>query len=1829
MASSTVRRLRWLGLCLFLCAPARERALAQFSTPYDPDFPTPEERPRPEAKPALPVYDEGAEEAPAPTLLLPKTLGPFLLLDRPDASRLFEREVSTRPADLAQTLAKLKAFQVSQERWNKMRIDRELGLLPSEFEEEIAPLPPSEIFVSTDHPKPPPPEVELPSYGTSLAITGRKVVGFAFSEKRFLNEQTTTGRPKSLNLIDITQQLQLRMQGKVGPKITVNVDYDDTKINKQDISVVYTGDPNEVVQNASFGDIDLSLPATEFVSYNKQLFGIRADIKWKGLKSSFIGSRTKGTTKSKQFIGNSQFVSTDILDTNYIRRVYYDVAFGDPTRLPIRAGTERVYLAQNDPKAVNTNSLTLSADDLGVPTSSFTGTFTQLAPGQDYTIDYIRGIVTFRLAVQPQFVVAIDYIDATGAPLSQQTSSAKSGGTGLAKLIKTFGDVPIVSSTTEQGYNRELKTFYSLGQNQVIRDNGRGNFILKVLDPKRNEVGPDLVPAQKYPDTIEVDFENGLFRLQQPFGLSVSSPIPDPDIYAPNPISKRLIHAEFSFRVRTFFLEPNLVLQSEVALIDGVRLVRNVDYFIDYDSGFITFFNDERIRPQSIIDISYEVAPFTGVTTESILGGRVSYDFGSHWSVGSTVLYQAGSKPPTVPSVNDLAKSLLIYEGDSQLKDLRLLKWLKATFQVEYARSHEDPNLSRYALIDNMEGIKQTDVASTFATNWQIAANPTQGPADPLALNWITEDVTTLQINPNAQATPSDNTKVLNFQYDFNVSASTEVSLVYVFSPTGLDFSQKQLLEVIMLGDASNNEINFTLGGIDENADGTGAFRTEDANNDGILQATEDIGFLYAPLGKNSRRYGAGNGRIDSADLNKNGRIDPADTSGDSYGYNFSALTPVHANLFDTTTNSTRTVIDFGGTTWHTFQIPLNISSATATRWTAIKELRISIRRRPGGAASGVLKFARLAVVGNSWQRGQAGDPFTGAGAKGNESLSVTAVNNVDNTNYVPIYNYGGDAQSTFNDLYGSLGNLQQQSNSKNVQEQSLQLLWGELAAGTTVFTKRVFPRSINISQHRKFNFLLYGNADPNNVDTTGNRVFFLRVGSDANFFEVRIPIDFVGWRRFTIDQIDTTGGQIATGWTIGDHATPRTVVFSTGAPNLQQVGSLIAGLYTGAGVPTKGAVFLNEIYLADPITRIGTAQKIQLDFDVPGWMSFGGKYRSVDRNYMTPTTVISNQDNRQDTAYLNFVRLPFFPMNFTVARQIIQTPNVAQTGDLSNLVNLLQSGKVTTWNGTANGAFAYGAYPRLSVGYVRARTEYDLLTRLDDRNTYNSALSYAVPLNNRFVPKTLDTNFSWSKYSVSFENLAVRRFPGNFNTDEFTTTYGARLTFTPWLGSSFNPNFSRTQVKESRSDLTTGPEIILHYPKSMNQTVGFSSNFRFLSWFNPSVNYTLNTIENNVLTPSTFIVTGSTFNFNVGDIKTINRSATGGVSLLLNISEIWRTTRLFRSFSLANGYQLQDGDVWNNIEKEYSSKTDFWIRTPLRPRNRVATRATLTERDTFNSTQRWSPLEAYDIPGRPAAFKTLSLSNNFLKSIQRTEVTGTPSKTIATTLPDVVASLSQVERLLWSERWMANGQINLKYARRTTEVVATSFSEDDSMGADMRAIIRRRFDTAFTFNIRNSQNKDLRLGLVTQQTHHEDATLQTTFDIGHVRFTPKTDYSLDTARQGTGVQTQHLTVITPSILARADLSLPRGLMMPFTNRTLLFTNRIIWTSTIAMALRSSPVTQADNSKLLNFNTSADYEIAKNLRMTLNGAFSRLWHRFLKEEDFISYQFGTTLTFQF
>jgi hypothetical protein len=1750
--------------------------------------------------------------------------GRFLLLDRPDSARIMtEPEVaaSSGTSGLDEMAGELP-FSYSEDAWNSVREAVETGRFRKA---ELAPLPAVEI--STDAPLAPEPQVEFKESGTTLSVTGRKVIALSYSGKKYLNDQTSVTRPKSLSLFEITQQMQVRMQGKVGSKITVNVDYDDTKLDKQDISVVYQGDPNEVVQNVSFGDIDLSLPSTEFVSYNKQLFGIRADLKTNRLKFTFVGSRTKGQTKTRQFTGNTQFQGTDILDTNYMRRKYYDVTFGNTLRLPIKSGTERIYIDQQTLAQVDGVVITSrTADDLDVPASRYTGRFQLLSPGIDYVMDYVKGLVTFNRNLNSQDVVIINFQNADGTYLAQNSTSTllDTAGTGLEKIIKPQNDIQ-VASPGEAGFRRELKTYYSIGQSNIVRDNGTGNFAVKVQDLNRNNVGTSLNPTQVYPTDIEVDFEQGIINLKRPFGEDGAPNTPDRQVYSASPSSKRIIRVEYSYRFKTFLLEPNIVLQSEVVRVDGRKLGRNEEYFIDYDSGFITFYYPDRIGQESKIDISYEVSPFGGVGNQSLVGGRISYDFGDHFSLGSTMLYQGGVKSNSVPNVTDLTNSMLVYEGDAQLKGLNLLG-LRTSLGAEAAQSRLNPNLNDLALIDNMEGAKQEDSTSLDKNYWFIAANPSGDPADPTAVDWNTENVKLRDINPAAS---SDGTQqVLDVTYDFRVSS--QVSIVYPLSATGMDFSQKNVLELVVYGQNSPGanegpQVNVHLGQINEDADGRGgstfvcasglvlnnAPKSEDLNCDEQVANSEDVGWLYAPLtAVNNKRYGATNGRLDSEDLNKNGRLDAQDFTGGSFGYVSNSLDTAFEWVDESKAKHKTSTIDFSG--WKLLSAPMFIASTDTYKWNAVKQVRISLKQTPGGLDHGTIKFARISAVGNTWSVQAGTVPAAGA-------VQTTAVNNQDNPGYTPIYDAGGEASIVYGDLYGSVSKQKEKSNTKTIIEQTLAVTYTNITSTATAYVYRKFTRAIDVSQHGKLRFLLKSESG-----LAPGASFYIKAGDENSYFKAEVPLDFTGWKLVTINQEDITGDKIPDLWASG---TAGVTVTSTGTPSLQQVPQFIIGVTAAPGTVQSGTLYFNELHVTDPLTRVGNARKVEGAFEIPGWISFGGKHRFMDRNFQTPVTAIANQDNEAQTAYLNITRMAFFPVNVTAARQITVTPNALATGG-NNLVNSLQQGRVKKFDGTAAGSLNIASLPRLGLNYTKGITDYNLLSRKDDKDLYAASLAYSIPGSLPVLPRSLNLNYSLGMNRVNYDSSRLLNLAGLYETSERTDVYGARLTFIPWNGSSFNPGYSLQTAREERSPLAT-PTASERYPKSLQQTVDFNSNFMLARWFNPSVNYSVSTIESNNLNTTTVTVAQSSAVYTTGQIKSVNRTAQGGVNLTISMNDLMPSNRLLRSLVLSSNYQIQDGDNWQNVEKEFNSRNKLWIRDSLKPANSLAQRNSITLRDTVSSSQRWQPFEGYGFKGPAASLNTLSVTNNFTNSVQRSEVTGTTSKSVNRTFPDMILSLSQLELITRTKSWAQGATVNLKYSRNTNEAQKVSLDASDTYGMDLRFKLLNWVDTATSYNLRLTDKRDLRVNQRTGSTRHDDATLQGTFDYRKFRFTPKVDYASDKAKGALGVVTQNTRTITPSLLIKSDFQLPKGLKLPFMKQTIIFTNRIVWTTTLNYAIKSSPITIADNNRLFTLNSSADYEAAKNLRLTFNAGMQRLWHKYLKQEEYLSYQAGSTLTFQF
>ncbi|MBO7258090.1 MAG: hypothetical protein J6V11_04030, partial [Alphaproteobacteria bacterium] len=494
-----------------------------------------------------------------------------------------------------------------------------------------------------------------------------------------------------------------------------------------------------------------------------------------------------------------------------------------------------------------------------------------------------------------------------------------------------------------------MKTFYRVGAQNITQDNGRGNFVLVLLDANGQAVGESATPPQVYPTTIDMDFDKGIFELRNRM-------TDDPSIYNVTPVStkNRTFKIQYESTVKTYFVEAGMVVQSERVKLNGRPLARNNDYFIDYSSGFITFYKGDEITENSVIDITYDTV--TGSSTNnSVLGGRLDYKLFDKIIMGTTVLQEGGEKPATVPQVGAYSKELLVYGADVQGRDIKLAEPVSVNFGAEIARSQKKQNMFGYAMIDSMNNANEQVGGSMLFKDWIIASNPNSLPNFLDAVRWDSQDLPSLEINPRSIANADDKQQVLIIDYDFSkgidFDGRDEVSIVYPISKGGVDLSDKTSFELTMLGEEGGPQMNITFGNISEYSDnsigmntqcGTNVPKTEDVYCRNSLAPNEDIGWLYTNPDGTEGRYNPfvhnvynpesqPNGRIDTQDLNGNGKFDEENIPVDgNFGFAGQQIAGMEDHLAD-------------NTTWQTFSMPFTI--ADKSQWTAIRHVRITLKK--------------------------------------------------------------------------------------------------------------------------------------------------------------------------------------------------------------------------------------------------------------------------------------------------------------------------------------------------------------------------------------------------------------------------------------------------------------------------------------------------------------------------------------------------------------------------------------------------------------------------------------------------------------------------------------------------------------------------------------------------------------------------------------------------------------------------------------------------------------------------------------------------------------------
>lgn len=1687
------------------------------------------------------------------------------------------------------------------------------------------------------------PTLSLPLYGTSIALTGRYVLGFKMASKKYKKDDNNSVDERSDSSFEMDQQLQLKMQGKILERVFVDIDYDDQREEEKSISVAYRGKPGELVQLAEFGDINLSLPQTEFIAYEKQLFGAKMHLQHKNANLYLIGSQTKGSSKQKQFVGSSVAEIVSLADKDYIRRTYYDLTFGGnvpdnarDTALDnaysqwktyigsISPGSEEIYFYNNSTSS-DFVPITLDATDF-MGSSVYNAKWELLTRGTDYTIDYASGIITFKRTIKAESVLAVDYRGTTGNRLSSW------GTPNTIKLIKTENDQSTLTGTEQTATKMELKTYYNIGAQKITPDNGKGNFILQLQDANGQAVTD---PKYLYPSTIIMDFDTGIFYLQ--------SRLEDKGLYGTTPTSSKnmTFKIQYESTVKTYFIEADIVVQSETVKLNGRTLTRNNDYYIDYTSGFITFYKGDEITENSTIDITYDTTNGSN-SNNSVMGGRLDYKLFDKIVMGATVLKEGGDKPTTVPQVGDYAKDLLVYGADINGKDIKLAEPLSVDFSAEVAKSVKKQNLFGYAMIDSMNETNEQVAGSRVFRDWIIAANPSRKSAFWNSIRWDTQDLPSLEINPHSIADYNDKQQVLVIDYDFtkgvNFDGRDEVSIVYPLSTSGLDLSNKTSFELTMLGETGGPKVNFTFGNISEYSDnsmgmetqcsgGGLAPKTEDVYCRNSLAPNEDIGWPFVdpdydpdhPDDSKVHRYNPfvnnvynpesqPNGRIDTQDLNGNGKYDTESIpSQGNFGFAGVDIPGLAGNVAE-------------NTSWQTFTVPLTINDKS--EWTAVRHLRITLKK--GDKLKGQIKIANVSLSGTAWNPQENVSPSV---------FSVAGINNVDNANYEPIFaDRTGDGRQVFNYLYGSVDNYKKSTGSANALDQSLNLKFNTTTLGDNeeVYANRNFS-TMDFSQHREVRFLLHG-AMQQGTDTPLNQdgtEFFLKVGTESNYDKVVVPTNFRGWRLISLKMVDSNGDGIAD--TFENQSDPsynvrvKPVRTSNGILNFQEISLILAGVQKENGTSgSQGEVWLNVIHLAGAITKEGTAYKGDVVVKWDEWGSAGAKYKYQDSNFETPLSVAKNQEVTQQEYFVKVNKIKEFPMEANLTKSSTVTPLITDSKDY-NTVSLLDKGQVDRQSTMVRGDFIKENLPKIGVEYTTDQVKYDVMKRQDDARTYGATLSHTA---GSF--KNISAGYHITDSSIDYDRSKHLESANYYNTDENTQKMNMKVTYQPNNSFTFTPSYSLSKSKEDRTQYSAATQQDISYPKALTQNTGFNSTWRINKWLAPSVSYNISTQENNNLNAKTLTASGTRVDVGVGEVKTVNRNADGGISLTLNGNELLPNSKLLNTLVISSSYRIQDADAWADVDSGFDSRKALWIRGgSLKDVGDYGYRKSLILRDTFTSTQRWSPLARYEMGGAAAPLKTISLINNFTKTLQSNEQTGTSYDSTSLTLPDMTFSISDLEKFFYGGRWFSSSNLKLRYSWVEQTNTGTDEQYTKQYGGDLRFMLFNYFDTVLNFTRKDSDKTDLRAGTSLETVHDSDMSAQTSFYVGSLRVTPKVLYSAHDKWLVAGKISESTTTTTPSLNLRWDFNIPRGIKLPFVNKMYNATNRVIWNTTLTYTDKKSPVEVKNNYQMYDVTTSLDYEMSQNLRFTLSGGLTVLNHAYVETEDYTAYNVAANVTIQF
>ena len=519
----------------------------------------------------------------------------------------------------------------------------------------------------------------------------------------------------------LDQKQQFNIEGTIGDKISLFVDQDSERDFEFEnaLKIRYVGDEDDIIKRIDAGNIDLSLPGTQFAvsgGRNQGLFGLKSLMKIGGLEITSVLSVERGKKQKLTLDGGATSQVRQINDYDFMRNTYFFL--DDFYKDRLYPTIQTLFRAKPSNKRIQNIEVYLTAggtetgsfEAIAVPDPNSPGQilnltasrgikqrFKRLVKNIDYEVSENHGFIRMNTHMSEEDVLAVSYIDLGGDVFGGQLESLGEGQDSLVilKLIKGKNPFP-----TDPTWNLEFKNVYYLGATSINKE----GFELKIVDDRssgepqeRDSKGINFlqlfgldsldVNGKSQPDQIfDIDSE-AIINLQRgelwfpalrPFYTpnALDSRFYSQAIYdtTSQPVrqaaSKFKIIVSYKNRSSTISLGLNFIEGSEEVILDGVVLVRGSDYTIDTFTGQLTILKEGATDPGANLEIKYENNQLFQLDKKSFLGTRAEYRFGENSFFGGTFLYYSKSTIDQRVRVGDepIRNMLLDFNGKYSAK---------------------------------------------------------------------------------------------------------------------------------------------------------------------------------------------------------------------------------------------------------------------------------------------------------------------------------------------------------------------------------------------------------------------------------------------------------------------------------------------------------------------------------------------------------------------------------------------------------------------------------------------------------------------------------------------------------------------------------------------------------------------------------------------------------------------------------------------------------------------------------------------------------------------------------------------------------------------------------------------------------------------------------------------------------------------------------------------------------------------------------------------------------------------------------------------------------